>query len=199
MALDLVLRQSRGMNRKHWYTAAGVTVAAGLAFMMYTRSRASAESAPYDVLQKDGDFELRRYPDLTVATAHGNTDEAFRRLFRFISRGNSSGKKIAMTTPVLIDRHGTDATMDFVMPSGEAVPQPMDRAVTVGRREGGRVAALRFGGFMSQKAERRAIARLHEIVAARGLRADGDPVIAYYDGPGVPPPFRRNEVLIRVR
>ena len=185
------------MRTKHWYTIAGLA-AAGVAIAMYTRSRASVESAPYDVLEKEGRFELRAYPDLAVASARGHSDEAFRRLFRFISRGNTSAKKIAMTTPVLIERGKGGDVMNFVMPSGEPVPRPVDAGVTVARRDGGRVASLRFGGFMSTDAERRAIAALREVLAARGLRAAGDPVIAYYDGPGIPPPFRRNEVLIRI-
>lgn len=59
-------------------------------------------------------------------------------------------------------------------------------------------AALRFGGFMSAEREQHAIARLREVLAARGIRAAGDPVVAYYDAPVVPPPLRRNEVLMRV-
>ncbi|HSP34762.1 MAG TPA: heme-binding protein [Thermoanaerobaculia bacterium] len=189
------------MKRNHWYTLAGVAAASATIYMIYTRSRASAESAPYELLERDGGFELRDYPELAVARSQGTGEDfgsAFRSLFRFISRGNSSHKKIAMTTPVLIDREGDDVVMDFVMPAGEPVPQPLDSDVTVGRREGGRVAALRFGGFMRAKAERRAIARLRDVLAERGLRAKDDPVIAYYDAPAVPPPFRRNEVLIRV-
>lgn len=185
------------MKRRHWYTIAGLA-AAGAALLFYTRSRASAQSAPYEVVEKDGDFELREYPDLAVASARGNTDEAFRRLFRFISRGNSAGQKISMTTPVLIDRSDDRVVMDFVMPAGEPVPRPLDDGVTVERREGGRVAALRFGGFMSANREQHAIARLREVLAARGLRAAGNPVVAYYDAPVVPPPLRRNEVLMRV-
>jgi len=188
------------MKRKHWYTLAGFAAAAAATAAIYTRSRASAKSAPYEVLDKDGDFELRDYPDLAVARAIGtgeDFDPAFRRLFRFISRGNSRGAKISMTTPVLIDRGADDVAMDFVMPVDEVVPQPLDGSVMLGRREGGRVAALRFGGFMSEKRERRATAQLREMLAARGLRA-GDAVIAYYDAPAVPPPLRRNEVLIRI-
>ncbi len=181
------------MKRKHWYTLGGIAAAAGLAVAMYTRSRASAQSAPYDVLEKDGGFELREYPDLAVATARGNMDDAFRRLFGFISE-----RKISMTTPVLIERGDGDMAMDFVMPPGQPVSQPAGGGVEVRRREGGRVAALRFGGFMSEKGERRAIARLRELLAARGLRAAGEPVVAYYDAPVIPPPLRRNEVLIRI-
>lgn len=183
------------MKRRTFYMLAGLGAAAGAA-MLYTRSRASAESAPYDVLEKDGNFELRDYPDLAVARAYGSGadfDPAFRRLFRFIS-----DRDIAMTTPVLIDRGADDVAMDFVLPAGQPLPRATDRGVTVGHREGGRVAALRFGGFMSRKREQRAIARLHEALAARGLRAADDPVIAYYDAPAVPPPLRRNEVLIRI-
>lgn len=181
------------MKRTYWYALASAVAATGVAIMMYTRSRASVEQAPYETLEKDGDFELREYPDLAVASARGDSDEAFRRLFRFISRSD-----IAMTTPVLMERgHGDDVT-SFVMPAHQPAPQASDGDVTIGVREGGRVAALRFGGFMSRNAELRAIADLREQLATRGLHANGDPVIAYYDAPVVPPPFRRNEVMIRI-
>ena len=42
-------------------------------------------------------------------------------------------------------------------------------------------------------------AELRQQLRARGLAADGEPIIARYNAPFMPSPFRRNEVLIPVR
>ena len=58
-------------------------------------SRSAYESAEYNVLESDGSFEVREYPDLMLVTttskfqSQGN-DGSFGRLFRYISGGNET-------------------------------------------------------------------------------------------------------------
>ncbi|MCB0360110.1 MAG: heme-binding protein, partial [Bdellovibrionales bacterium] len=62
----------------------------------------------YTVQSKQGDIEIRQYPPLVVAetVVDGSfseaQDEAFRRLFDYISGANSGDQEIDMTAPVLI-------------------------------------------------------------------------------------------------
>ena len=71
-------------------------------------ARAGYESAPYEVIESDGNIEIREYPDLVLASteakfdARGN-DGSFMRLFRYISGNNESDQKIEMTTPVFME------------------------------------------------------------------------------------------------
>ena len=64
------------------------------------------EEATYAVVQRDGQFEIRDYAshvvaETVVAVAFARAgNEAFRRLFRYISGDNRSRHKVAMTAPV---------------------------------------------------------------------------------------------------
>ena len=64
------------------------------------------EEAPYTVVENDGEFEIRDYAphvlaETVVAGAFDRAgNEAFSRLFRYISGDNRSRHKVAMTAPV---------------------------------------------------------------------------------------------------
>ncbi|MEO6488134.1 MAG: heme-binding protein [Thermoanaerobaculia bacterium] len=121
-------------------------------------------------MRNEGQFEIRDYPEFEVASAAARERYgAFDSLFRFISRGNAARKKIAMTAPVLND----GADMIFIMPYGEPIPPPSDEAVTVGVRPAMRVAAMRFGGFMSIRREQRALTVLRMLITEQTHDPDG--------------------------
>ena len=85
---------------------ASIMMLAGLVLLEPGVSAAGAadEAAPYKAVRTAGDFELRDYPARTVVeTTPGTNDNGgFMRLFHFIRGRNATGRKIAMTTPVLI-------------------------------------------------------------------------------------------------
>jgi len=188
-----------------------VTVLAIL-FAVKVTARAGYESAEYTVVEKDGNIEIREYPDLMLAMTEANrdaqgSDGSFMRLFRYISGSNKPEQKIAMTTPVFMQPKEKDAsqaggeTMGFVLPKAVAqqqIPTPTDDAVNIRKRSGGRFAVIRFAGRMSSKAVREAETRLRTWVAKRGLTVVGEPETAGYDPPWTPGPLRRNEVLLRL-
>lgn len=177
-------------------------------------ARAAYESAEYTVVESDGKFEVREYPDLMlVATttkldAQGR-DGSFMKLFRYISGANESDQKIAMTTPVFMENDKEDSVvqMGFVMPKEiavQGVPAPTGEGVNVRKRAGGRFAVLRFSGQLNAKSAKESEAKLRTWMANKGLVADDSPELsgveaAGYDPPFIPGPFRRNEVLIRLK
>lgn len=177
-------------------------------------ARAAYESAEYTVVESDGKFEVREYPDLMlVATttkldAQGR-DGSFMKLFRYISGENESDQKIAMTTPVFMENDKEDSAvqMGFVMPKEiavQGVPAPTGEGVNVRKRAGGRFAVLRFSGQLNAKSAKESEAKLRTWMANKGLVADDSPELsgveaAGYDPPFIPGPFRRNEVLIRLK
>ena len=89
--------------------------------MQSAHSRDNYESAPYEVLEKDSQFEIRHYPSLNVITTnHVSDNESFRRLFGYISGNNINSQKIAMTTPAIKMTSASSREQDkyaFVMPS----------------------------------------------------------------------------------
>lgn len=189
--------------RGRYVTLAALASAAG-AYWLYSSSRAAVEHAPYDERFRDGLFELRDYPPLILASAplEGGRDRTFERLFHFIARGNDRHAKIAMTAPVLIDRHTTPAgIMAFVMPQdvrGEAVPHPLDAEVTLDRRPAARMAVHRYSGVSTPERESHATTALEGWVRRQGLEPAGPPIVAYYDAPVIPGYLRRNEVMMPV-
>ena len=183
-------------------------------FAWNTMARAAYESAEYKVVESDGKFEVREYPDLMlVATktkldAQGR-DGSFMKLFRYISGANESDKKISMTTPVFMenDKEESAVQMGFVMPKDiavEGVPAPTGEGVDVRKRVGGRFAVLRFSGQLTTKSAKESETKLRTWMATKGLVAD-DSIessgveTAGYDPPFTPGPLRRNEVLIRLK
>lgn len=183
--------------------AAGAVGAA--AYWMFSVSRASVEKAGYTIKRREGPFEVRDYPALSVASApmgEGEQDRAFGRLFRFISQGNERNEKIAMTAPVFFDRDAEPGKMSFVMPQEtreRGVPRPADEAVTLEQRPPARVAVYRYSGRTAAENEQRALRALREWMQARGMEAVGAAIFAYYDAPFLPSILRRNEVMLRLQ
>jgi DNA gyrase inhibitor GyrI len=171
-------------------------------------ARAGYESAPYKVIESDGNIEIREYPDLVLASteaqfdARGN-DGSFVRLFRYISGNNASDQKIEMTTPVFMkpDSPEFKGQMGFVIPQQIAevgAPAPKASDVAIRKREGGRFAVIRFSGVMDAKKAEMQESKLREWLKARGLQGEDTSERAGYDPPFTPGPIRRNEVLIRL-
>jgi len=163
-----------------------------------TTSRAGYETAPYTVIRADGDFEIREYPELKIATtARAGDDSSFMRLFRYIDGGNVPKEKIAMTTPVFM----VEGKMAFVVPEKHKVdtPAPASPQVVVNTLKARRVAVLRFSGSRTKDSEPQALARLEAWMQANKLTEAGAPFSAYYDPPWTPGFMRRNEVLVPVK
>jgi len=176
---------------------------AAVSWAIFKVSRFDAEQTPYEVLRTNGRFELRKYPILPVAvTPMGGSDDddAFRRLFRFISGQNTRRQKIAMTTPVIFDGPpGEPQAMSFVLPTAATdMPDPLRSDVRLEQRPGQKVAVYRFAGRMGEKYERRGIEHLRSWMEEQGYTPEDEPFIAYYDAPIVPGFLRRNEVMWRM-
>jgi hypothetical protein len=208
------------MTRKPMIYALGIPLLALVAvFAWNTTTRAGYESADYKVVESDGNFEVREYPDLMlVATttkidAQGR-DGSFMKLFRYISGANESEQKISMTTPVFMENNKADSEvqMGFVMPKEVAVggvPSPTGPDVNVRKRAGGRFAVLRFSGQLDAKLAKESEGKLRAWMESKGhVAADAEQSpdnsssgveSAAYDPPFTPSLLRRNEVLIRLK
>ena len=164
-------------------------------------SRKGSESAPNRVISRDGHFELRDYPSLTIVETSMDADSgtSFQRLFRYISGANSDGEKIPMTTPVFMAGEEQGRSMSFVMPANmKSAPGPKDPALRVTTIPAGRFAVFGFSGSRSAESESKALAQLEAWMKKSGLVASGEPLFGYFDPPWTPSFLRRNEVMRRV-
>jgi len=180
------------------------------------------EEAKYKVIRRDNNFEIRDYEThiLAETVVEGNLEdagsEAFKRLFHYISGGNRSGDKVAMTAPVSQQPMGEEIKMtapvgqrrleeswavSFMMPGSytlETLPEPEDPKVTLRQVPARRIAAVRYSGFWSEKGYLRCKVELESWIERMGLTIVGDPIWARYNPPFVPWFLRRNEILIPV-
>ena len=196
------------MKKKMWLAAILVGLVIFGAFAWTVTVRAGYESAEYSVLEKDGNIEIREYPDLMLASTNTKIDSqgrdgSFMRLFRYISGENEADEKISMTTPVFMEdgADGERSKMGFVVPKEVAesgAPEPKSPEVTVRKREGGRFAVIRFSGKLNVESSESAERKLRDWMDSRGLNGSAQTEVAGYDPPFTPGPLRRNEVLIRL-
>jgi hypothetical protein len=182
----------------------------------------AVEQPEYEVVASHGDFEVRRYAAMILAETRVESDferagnEAFRRLFAYISGDNTAQSKIAMTAPVVQELSAEKIDMTapvlqagdasgwsvaFVVPaqySWETAPQPTDPRVKLRLLPARTVAAVRFSGTWDEERFTTKEKELRALLADRGLKTIGEAMYARYNPPFTPWFLRRNEVMIAV-
>lgn len=168
-------------------------------------TRAGYETAAYSVVEKQGQFEIRDYPPMLLATTrmpnrNPMQGDSFRHLFRYISGDNARQQKIAMTTPVFISNQDPKQ-MSFVLPSsmaGQGAPEAVGKQVVLKETEGGLFATYRFSGNWSAERIEKASHTLEKWIEEKNFHPNGPPQYAFFDPPFTPGFLKRNEVLIRL-
>jgi hypothetical protein len=154
------------------------------------------ETQPYELIQNFEEAELRYYPPVMKIQSNGD----FGSLFRYISGGNETGTKIAMTTPVQMGNTSGEPVMQFVLPSNytsENTPQANSKNVTVLESEQGHYIAIEYGGYTMDWREKKAAQKLRDIAQKHSLKLDGEPILMVYNSP-YQVFNRKNEVLYKV-
>lgn len=182
------------------------------------------EQPRYTVLQRDDNFELRRYEPYIVAEIEvrasfeeaGNT--AFRPLANYIFGENRRSEKMEMTAPVtqtpkgekigmtapVIQSAGSSGvyTVSFVMPSRyklATLPLPVDERIHFREVPPAVKGAWTYRGGWSQARYAKEEKALRAALMKAKRTAMGPPVWARYNAPFWPSFLRRNEILVEVR
>lgn len=193
--------------------AAGTLVGLGIAYVLREKATPSPD---YRVLVSENDLQIRSYPALKVAETivSGPRKEAlsegFRILADYIFAKSRPGEKLPMTTPVLQDSGnpmGSDPPLfddeveggwrvRFVMPDGADLPEPPE-GVTIVDVPARRVGVATFNGTAHDERLEAAEDRLRGWLARHGEEVvKADPEYAFYNSPMIPPPLRKNEVIL---
>jgi hypothetical protein len=178
----------------------------------------AVEEPPHQVIARDGDFEIRDYPALTLAETGVDADrttagnQGFRKLAGYIFGGNATKQSIEMTAPVIEAPRGAMGdqalgglkgwTIRFVMPRGLSLailPKPDAEGIILREEPPTRYAVLRFSGLAGDDAVAVKTAELERLLKARDLTAAGPPLVAQYNPPWTLPFVRRNEIMIAIR
>ncbi len=174
-------------------------------FMAYQSSK--IESPKYTLIKSYDDFELRQYGSMILAQTvvksnsyESSSSNGFRTVANYIFGGNDEKKKIAMTSPVIMDM-GDETKMSFVMPkehSMESLPEPSSDKVEILPVAPKKYAVLTFPGYANNKKIEKYSKRLLKSVKSEGLETIGNIQFMGYNAPwqviG-----RKNEVAIEVK
>jgi hypothetical protein len=181
----------------------------------------NVEQARYDVVQSQGDIQIRDYAAMIVAEAEvsGERKEAISQGFRIIADyifGNNTRKqkvamtapvtqqpkdKIAMTAPVIQQGSSGHWKVRFVMPASytmDTLPRPNNDAVKLEMIPGKRFAVIRFSGMAGEASLKGHTDELTKFIMKEKLHALSEPSYAFFNPPWTLPFLRRNEVMIEV-
>ena len=169
------------------------------------------ETPAYQLIEKDGQFEIRKYDPMIIAITEINsnyresTSTGFRRIANYIFGENDQNMEIAMTAPVISSSPvNNDGTYDvaFVMPSKHSLsnlPDPNYDNVIVKEKSLGKIAILRFGGWATEDKVIKYQKKLEMILIKKRYPINGDFMVAQYNSPWALPPFRRNEIMVPIK
>lgn len=194
--------------------AAGALVGLGIAYVLREKATPKPD---YRVLVSEGDLQIRAYPAIKVAetVVNGPRKEAlsngFRLLAAYIFAENREGEKIPMTAPVLQDAGNPMASdppvfddeveggwrVRFILPHDLKNPPAPPEGISIVDVPARRVGAATFHGTAHDERLEAAEDRLRGWLERHGEEAvKADPEYAFYNSPMIPPPLRRNEVLL---
>lgn len=208
----------------------GIAALAGLgATVRYLQDRKTPQVTYNTVSRVDG-VEIRQYPaTVIVETTAPSENEAFRRLFGYISGQNRSASEISMTAPVEsesgetvdmttpveseavsmtapveTDRESDGVRMAFYLPAEydyESAPRPTDESVRLVEQPSRTLAVLSFSWLTTDGRVKTKTEELRSRLAESGdsFELVGNPFLMRYEGPWVPPFLRTNEVAVEVR
>jgi len=192
-------------------------------FLLHGGLALAYEEPGYEVIKTFPEFELRQYEPFLVAetSVQGAFSEvgnqAFRRLFAYISEDKRPQGKIAMTTPVMqqperpvaASEQGLDQGQGpvqgyrfaFVMPPSftlDTLPVPENAAIALREVPPRLMAVRRYSGTWREETYRQNEQILFDAVRKEGLTIVGEPIFARYNAPFSLWFLRRNEVLLEI-
>ena len=162
------------------------------------------ETPEYTVTIKEDRFEIREYKDFYIVEYDNPNDPdlsyGFGTLFNYIGKTNDQNEKISMTIPVIKEVTSSGMKMAFVVPQSKwnNIPHPTDKRLQISKFDKGTFATITYSGSSTTSKEQKQIQLLEAWIADKNLSRHSNFMIAIYNGPYVPPMFKRNEILVRV-
>ena len=184
------------------------------------------ETPQYEVLDKNGRIELRRYNGYITASVvikansyNSAANKAFRTLADYIFGNNTKQTKIAMTAPVVSQKPITSEkiamtapvtasklnsqtyVISFSMPSSysmDDLPLPNNKGVSIKKTPTHEAVVIRFSGYTTEAKIEKMTKKLKEWASQKQLNLYSEPTVLRYDPPWKPGFIRRNEVSFSV-
>ena len=168
------------------------------------------ERQQFKVLRTYENFELREYLPCVIAEVQVSarystaSSSAFSTLFNYISKGNKSSQKIAMTAPVITAQKADSSDsaewyVSFVMPSGTTfghLPHPNDSQVKLRELDSETCVAKSFRGRATEELSRKMTEELRASASKINIALSDETRICRFDPPFKPGFLQYNEIVI---
>jgi len=168
------------------------------------------ERQEFKVLRTYKDFELREYMPCVIAEVRvsgqfsSSSSSAFSTLFNYISQGNNSSQKIAMTAPVITAQKAdtsepNDWYVSFVMPSGSTrgrLPDPNNSQVKLRELDTETCIAKSFRGRATDELSQKIAKALRTSASKANVALSDETRICRFDPPIKPGFLQYNEIVI---
>jgi hypothetical protein len=168
------------------------------------------ERQEFKVLRTYKDFELREYMPCVIAEVRvsgqfsTSSSSAFSTLFNYISQGNNSSQKIAMTAPVITAQKAdtsepNDWYVSFVMPSGSTrgrLPDPNNLQVKLRELDTETCIAKSFRGRATDDLAQKIAESLRTSASKANIALSDETRICRFDPPIKPGFLQYNEIVI---
>ena len=168
------------------------------------------ERQEFNLLRTYDDFELREYLPCVIAEVKVSAEystassSAFASLFNYISSGNKSSEKIAMTAPVIAAQKADSSESDewyvsFVMPSGATfgqLPHPNDSQVKLRELPSETCVVKSFRGRATEELSKKITHELRSSASKANIALSNETRICRFDAPFKPGLFHFNEIVI---
>jgi hypothetical protein len=168
------------------------------------------ERQEFNLLRTYDDFELREYLPCVIAEVKVSAEystassSAFSSLFNYISSGNKSSEKIAMTAPVIAAQKAGSSDSDewyvsFVMPSGATfgqLPHPNDSQVKLRELPSETCVVKSFRGRATEELSKKITQELRASASKANIALSNETRICRFDAPFKPGLFHYNEIVI---
>lgn len=171
-------------------------------FLVFNINLMATEESKFKVVSESENYEIRYYEErLVIQTNSGTQNNAFRKLFKYISGSNDESKKIAMTVPVTQVNDKKGDFMQFYLPekfTKSNTPLPEDNSIEVTSIDAGHYAVLRFSGRPNKQNFNKHAKILKNYLSKDNISIVSSPIKATYNSPFILPMFRRNESMFLV-
>ena len=170
----------------------------------------SLETPKYKLLEKESNFEIREYSQFIIAKTNVENDyelatsTGFRRIANYIFGGNNKNIQIPMTAPVISTSPSIlpeSYEVMFFMPSSYSIntlPKPNLDSVKIQNKNLEKVGVIKFGGWATKKKCFMYHQKLEKWLNMKSIKFDSIFMVAQYNSPWALPPFRKNEIFVKI-
>ena len=162
----------------------------------------------YTLIEKHGKIEVREYSEYVIAKtsiSQGDMElnnNMFRTLAGYIFGGNNKSQSIPMTAPVITKNDESSYDMIFFMLDAnkpEDLPLPNSSNVSIEMMEIGKTVSITFGMWATESRVAYFKKKLDKYINDNNLEIESPLMVAQYNSPWAIPPFRKNDLIYKIK